>query len=70
MNSPRRLTMSIPEAGKLVAGLGRSASYAAASRGDIPIIKIGGRKVVPIGTLYKMFGLEYDDERDQTPSIA
>lgn len=58
----KRLTMSIPEAGRLVAGLGRSASYAAASRGELPTVKIGGRKVVPIGTLYKMFGLESPSE--------
>lgn len=54
-----RLTMTIPEAGKLVANLERSASYEAAKRGEIPTVRIGGRMVVPIGTLFKMFGLEY-----------
>ena len=66
----QHLTMSIPEAGKLIAGLGRSASYAAAERGDIPTVKIGGQKRVPIGTLYKMYDMEHLLVEDQTPSIA
>lgn len=55
---PERLTMSIPEAGKLIAGLGRSASYAAAARGEIPFVTIGGRKVVPIATLCRDYGVD------------
>ncbi len=41
------LAISIPEAGKLV-GLGRSAAYAAARRGEIPTVPIGARFVVPL----------------------
>jgi hypothetical protein len=37
------LTMPVPAAGKKFYGLGRNASYAAAKRGDIPCIKVGGR---------------------------
>ena len=37
-------TMSIPECGKLYFGLGRNGSYAAARRGDIPVIQIGRLK--------------------------
>jgi len=42
-------TMDVPEAGKRYFGLGKNASYEAAKRGEIPIIKIGGRlrAVVP-----------------------
>jgi hypothetical protein len=36
-------TMSIPEFGKHYYGLGRSASYAAAARGDIPVFRVGGK---------------------------
>lgn len=39
----QRPTMSIPAAGRHYFGLGRNASYAAAARGDIPTIRIGGR---------------------------
>lgn len=39
-------TYSIPEAGKM-AGLARNASYAAANRGQIPLIRFGGKRRVP-----------------------
>jgi len=39
-NDPPR-TMSVPEAGRKYYDLGRNASYAAAKRGDIPVIQIG-----------------------------
>lgn len=42
----QRLTYSIPEAGKR-AGLGRNAAYAAARRGEIPIIRFGSKMRVP-----------------------
>jgi hypothetical protein len=41
-----RLIYTIPEAGRM-AGLGRSASYDAARRGEIPTIQFGRRKAVP-----------------------
>ena len=34
---------------------GRS-SYAAAKRGDIPVIKVGRRLLVPVGRLKQLFG--------------
>ncbi len=40
-------TMSVPEAGKEYLGLGRDASYQAARRGELPIIRIGKRMIVP-----------------------
>ena len=43
-----RKTLSIPEAGKLYFDIGKNASYRAADRGDIPTIKIGGRRRVPV----------------------
>ena len=36
-------TMPIPEFGKRYYSLSRSAAYAAAARGDIPVIRIGGK---------------------------
>lgn len=44
--SPEPLTYSIPIAGSM-AGLARNASYAAARRGEIPVIKFGGKCRVP-----------------------
>jgi len=41
-------TLSVPEAGRIYFDLGVNASYEAAKRGDIPVIKIGGKyRLVP-----------------------
>jgi hypothetical protein len=44
-------TMSVPDAGRRYFGLGRNASYAAAARGDLPTIKVGGRIFVSVAAL-------------------
>ena len=48
-----RLVLTIEEAGKLL-GLGRSGTYEAAKRGDIPALKIGSRILVPKVALLKL----------------
>lgn len=45
--------MSVIEAGKVL-NLGKSASYNAAKRGEIPTIRIGRRIVVPVAALQKL----------------
>jgi excisionase family DNA binding protein len=47
MDQPKPETSSVPAAGKRL-GLGRNASYAAASRGEIPTIRIGRLLRVPV----------------------
>jgi hypothetical protein len=42
------LTISVPEAGRRYFGLSRNGSYAAAVRGEIPVIKVGRLKRVPV----------------------
>ena len=54
MPSDTELTISVPEAGERFFGLSRNGSYAAASRGDIPTIKIGRLLRVPVRALEKM----------------
>ncbi len=46
-------TMRIEEAAKVL-GIGRTAAYAAAKRGEIPIIRIGGLKLVSKPALERM----------------
>lgn len=46
------LTFSIPEAGRKV-GLGRNASYAAAKRGELPVVWYGRLGRVPKAALAK-----------------
>ena len=41
-----RRTISVPQAGAQL-GLGKNASYAAVKRGEIPVVKIGRRLLVP-----------------------
>ena len=48
-----RLVLTIEEAGKLL-GLGRSGTYEAARRGDIPTLRIGSRMLVPKVALLKL----------------
>ena len=48
------LAVSVPIAGSSI-GLGRSASYEAAKRGDIPTVRIGGRLLVPIKKFRRIF---------------
>ena len=48
-----RLVLTIEEAGKLL-GLGRSGTYEAARRGDIPTLRIGSRILVPKVPLLKL----------------
>ena len=49
--------MTVPEAGDFLAGLGRSASYQAAARGEIPTIRVGRRLVVARARLRELMGL-------------
>ncbi len=47
-------TMSIPAAGKRFFGLGRNASYEAARRGEIPFLRFGRKKRVPVAACQRM----------------
>ncbi len=42
------LTMSVPEAGRKYYGLSRNGSYEAADRGEIPTIRVGRLRRVPV----------------------
>ncbi len=50
---PACKTMSVPDAGRFYLGLGRNASDAAADRGDLPTIRVGGRRRVVIAAMEK-----------------
>jgi hypothetical protein len=47
-------TLSVPEAGRRYFDLGKNASYEAARRREIPVIKIGARLRVPVVALERM----------------
>lgn len=56
--------MTVEEAGAEL-GLGRSAAYEAAARGQLPTISMGRRKVVPTAALRRLLSLD-DDDLDQS----
>jgi hypothetical protein len=47
-------TLSVQEAGRLYFGLAKNAAYEAARRGDLPVIKIGGKLRVSVVALERM----------------
>jgi len=48
------LTLSVPEAGKKYFGLSKNGSYDAAARGEIPTIKIGKLRRVPVRAMERI----------------
>ena len=52
MNTDRR-TCTIPEAAKVL-GIGRNQGYEAARTGELPVIRIGKRMLVPIAGLNRL----------------
>jgi excisionase family DNA binding protein len=50
-----RVTVSIEEAARLL-GLGRSAAYEAARRGELPTRRLGRRLLVPVPALLEWLG--------------
>jgi hypothetical protein len=67
------LTISVPEAGEKYFGLCRNASYDAAARGEIPVIRIGRLLRVPVRALEQMLdrasdrtGAEYESQAQES----
>jgi len=54
MTTETEKTLSVPEAGRRYFELGRGASYEAAKRGDLPTVRIGRIKRVPVRKLEAM----------------
>lgn len=50
-----RITISVEEAASLL-GLGRTAAYEAARRGEIPSRRLGRRVIVPVPALLEWLG--------------
>jgi excisionase family DNA binding protein len=48
-------TYSVPEAGRIV-GLGKNASYQAARRGELPVLRFGRALRVPRAALERLLG--------------
>ena len=55
-------TLSVPEAGRRYFNLSRNSSYEAASRGELPTIRIGRLLRVPVIALERMLSAEGDSD--------
>jgi excisionase family DNA binding protein len=53
----RRMTLTVNETAKRL-GIGRNQAYEAIKRGEIPVIRIGRRLLVPEATLDRMLNAE------------
>lgn len=63
-----RTVLTVPEAGAVL-GLGRSASYEAARRHEIPVLRLGRRQVVPVPRLLALLGAAVDPDADQAGHV-
>ena len=54
--------MTIPDAGKIYFDVGRSASYEAARRGEIPTVRIGRKLFVPVVAIERMLEKAGNDD--------
>lgn len=53
MNEKESLTLTVEQAAKIL-GLGRNSAYEGVRRGEIPVIKVGKRLLVPRAALEKL----------------
>lgn len=61
MQAERR-TMTIPEAATLL-GISRNSAYVAARKGELPVVRIGKRFLVPRSALERLLGEKLDTEQ-------
>jgi hypothetical protein len=62
MPRPRgEFAFTVPEAGAMI-GLSINSSYAAAKRGEIPAVKVGGLLIVPKVAWLRKLGVETTDD--------
>jgi excisionase family DNA binding protein len=54
------VVLTVEHAGRLL-GLGRSASYDAVRRGELPVLRFGRRLIVPTNAILRMLALERDE---------
>ena len=69
----KRETLTVEEAGRLL-GIGRGSAYEAARRGDIPVIRIGKRLLVPRAAMARLLDCPregaFSDARREGGTVA
>jgi excisionase family DNA binding protein len=67
MTKNTELTISVPEAGARYFGISRNAAYEAAARGEIPTVKVGRLKRVPVRAMERKLD-RASDEATEPPT--
>lgn len=62
-------TISITEAAALL-GIGRNQAYQAAARGELPVLRLGRRLLVPTAPLRRMLGLVVGEAGAETAGVS
>lgn len=57
MEQTQRLTLTVDQAAEIL-GIGRSATYEAIGRGEVPYLRFGRRIVIPRAALLRLLGEE------------
>lgn len=60
----QKLTLTVGEAAKIL-GVGRNLAYEAVARGEIPVIKVGKRLLVPKAALEKLLNGKLLNSKDE-----
>jgi excisionase family DNA binding protein len=58
-----RSTIGVEEAAAVL-GIGRATAYAAAGTGDLPVIRVGRRVLVPVAALRRLLGELPENDHD------
>jgi excisionase family DNA binding protein len=67
--SEERLVFTVSEAGELL-GISRAFAYELVARGELPVIKLGRRRLVPKVALLALVGLSSDRPEGADPTPA
>jgi excisionase family DNA binding protein len=65
-DEPTRRTFTIDEAAEIL-GIGRQTAYAAARTGELPVVRVGGRLLVPRARLAELLGEDLADNAEGAP---
>ncbi len=68
-NTGARRTYTVEESAALL-GIGRQAAYEAARRGELPVIKLGRRLLVPASALDRLLAGELSPNERHDPDAA
>jgi excisionase family DNA binding protein len=64
-----RQTLTVEEAAALL-GIGRNTAYQAIARGELPVLRLGRRLLVPRAALDQLLSTQHDEDASQEQPIT